>query len=128
MTFKQIAENLRTTGRKFKWGRMLLVRWGGEEPAYCALGIKATEYGVPMVVLAYVQTKDRIARYSDFGLVPVYTANDQADDYEGVLHALESLEGEESAPNVEGWIEYLKTQEPAARKWAHENGYKSLLA
>ena len=129
MTFKQIAENLRTTGRKFRWGRMELVYWGDKDPAYCALGIKATEFGVPIVVLAYAQTEDSIARYVDFGLKAVYEANDHADNYERLLEALDAIdnEGNYSNPDIEGWVEYLKSLEPKAIAWATEKGYHSLL-
>lgn len=144
MKFKEIARNLRNEGKKFVWGKKRLISnpievlstgvysyLEGEAPpiAYCALGIKAAEFGVPNVTLAYYDwansNSDRVRRYSSFpNLIEVTSINDRKTDRELVCAALDELEGE---ADVEGFIDYLKTLTPQAIEWAKERGYNSLL-
>ena len=143
MKFSEVARNLRNEGMKFAWGVQALitkpVEWYNamnEEPkpiAYCAMGIKAVEFGVPNVTLAYfdygnenpTRLSHALRTYVSFtGVIDVTTANDSSRNREGVATKLEELEGE---ADVEGFIEYLKTLTPYAIEWAKKNGYNSLL-
>lgn len=139
MKFKEIARNLRNEGKKFVWGKKRLISeprevysyLEGEAPpiAYCAVGIKAAEFGVPNVTLAYYDwansNSDRVRSYSSFpNLLKVTSINDKKTDRELVCAALDELEGE---ADVEGFIDYLKTLTPQAIEWAKERGYNSLL-
>lgn len=129
MKFRDIAENLRTTGRKFKWARSVLITRSSDSPtAHCALGIKAREFGVPAVTLAYAQMSDTLAKYVKFRLHPIYELNDNARDYEGVIEALDKQDQRGlQEPDIEGWVVYLHTLTPEAVKWATDHGYQSLL-
>lgn len=135
MKLKQIADNLKKEGAKYRWNKGSLISYGFlPEPSYCVLGIKCKEAGIPDLVLAWFDAghgyvgMPYVVMQIYRKLEPVMNLNDNAADKIALIEKLSSANDETDYP-VEEFIESLKSKEllQKAIAWATEPRHGSLL-